>query len=108
MKIAISSTGESPEAEIAEVFGRCPYFILAEVEDKKVKKITAVKNESIDLPGGAGLAAAKLVAAKGANAVIASNVGPRTLEVLRQFNIKIVTARGRVSQAIEDFIKKHG
>ena len=36
-KIAISSTGKTLESEIDERFGRCRYFLIIEIEKKKLK-----------------------------------------------------------------------
>lgn len=38
MKIAISSTGPDPDAQVDLRFGRCQYFVL--VDDKETMKIT--------------------------------------------------------------------
>ena len=39
MKIVISSTGKKLTDNVSEVFARCPYFIIAEIENKKVQKV---------------------------------------------------------------------
>jgi predicted Fe-Mo cluster-binding NifX family protein len=104
MKIAVSSMGKDIEDKISDVFGRCPYFIIAEIEGKKIKGIEAVKNESIDQMGGAGISTARLVADKNVNAVITGNVGPRALDVLRQFNIEIYSYDGTVKTALQTFV----
>jgi len=107
MKIAISSVGESLDADIAEVFGRCPYFIIVDIEKGKIKEMEIVKNPSDNQQSGAGMTAAKLVAEKGVSVVIAKNVGPRALDVLRQFNIEIIEADGKISKALQGFIEKN-
>lgn len=106
MKIAISSTGTGLDDNIAEVFGRCPHFIFAEIENKKVKKIEVVNNANAGQTTGAGITSAKLVAQKGARAVIAKNIGPRALAVLEQFNIEIFEAEGNINSAIRNYINK--
>ena len=106
MKIAISSTTQNIDGKIDEVFGRCPYFIIAEVKDDKIGEVEAVKNESTDQASGAGISAAQLVAEKKVDAVITVNVGPRALDVLSQFNILVYTGSGTVNQALQDFIDK--
>jgi predicted Fe-Mo cluster-binding NifX family protein len=106
MKIAISSSGESLDSDIAETFGRCLYFIIVEIKNGKIGKTEVIKNESADQASGAGMVAAKLVAEKGVKAVITKNVGPRAADVLKQFNIEIVEANGKISEALQDFIKK--
>lgn len=46
MKIAIGSTGKDINSNVDVVFGRCPFFIIAEVEDKKIVRIEAIENIS--------------------------------------------------------------
>ena len=104
MKIAISSTSKNIEDKIDETFGRCLYFIIAEIEDGKIKGIEAIENENINQTTGAGVSTAQLVAGKEIEAVITGNVGPRALDVLNQFNIKIYVGGGSVKKSIQDFI----
>jgi len=107
MKIAVSSTGKNVGDNVAEVFGRCPYFIIAEIENGAVKKTEAIKNESISQTSGAGMTAAKLMAEKRVKFVVAKNVGPMALDVLSQFNIEIFEASGKIEEALQNFIKKN-
>lgn len=104
MKIAVSSTGKELDSDVSNVFGRCPYFIIVEVEDKKVTKIEAIENISAKQMGGAGISAAQTVAEKGVKAVIAGNIGPRASDVLRQFNIEVYNGSGAVKEALQKFI----
>ncbi|MFH1456555.1 MAG: NifB/NifX family molybdenum-iron cluster-binding protein [Patescibacteria group bacterium] len=104
MKIAISSTTQNIDDKIDETFGRCPYFIIAEIENGKIEKSEAIKNESIEQTSGAGISAAQLVVDKKVEAVITGNVGPRAFDVLNQFKIKVYTGKGVVKEAIQDCI----
>jgi predicted Fe-Mo cluster-binding NifX family protein len=106
MKIAISSTGKKMSDNIAELFGRCPYFIIVEVENGKITKTEILKNENENQTSGAGMAAAKLLAENDVNAVIAKSVGPRATDVLKQFNIKIYNGEGMIEDALQKFIDK--
>ena len=94
MKIAISSIDKNIESNVSDVFGRCPYFIIAEIKDDKIEKTEAIKNESTDQMSGAGISTAQLMAEKDVNVVITGNVGPRALDVLKQFNIGIYFGEG--------------
>ncbi len=58
MKIAISATGKTPEAEVDPRFGRCQYFIIA---DTGTDKFEAVDNSSVTAAGGAGISAAQMI-----------------------------------------------
>jgi len=104
MKIAISSTDKGIESNVSDVFGRCPYFIIAEIENQKIEKTEVIKNESINQTGGAGISAAQLMAEKNVNAVITENVGPRALDVLKQFSIEIYFGKGAIKEALQEFI----
>ncbi len=104
MKIAVSSTGKDLDSDVSSMFGRCPYFIIAEIEDEKIKAFEAVENTSADQAGGAGISAAKIVAEKDVNAVISENVGPRALDGFRQFNIEIYSGSGSVNEVLQKFI----
>jgi len=104
MKIAISSTGKNLTDKVSEVFARCSYFIVAEIENQEIKKFEAIKNESENQMGGAGISTAQLMAEKNADAVIAKNVGPRALDVLKQFNIDIYCGDGTIKKVLQEFI----
>jgi len=104
VKIAVSSTGKNLTDNISEVFARCPYFIIAEIENQEIKKFEAIKNESENQMGGAGISAAQLMAEKNIKAVIAKNVGPRALDVLNQFKIGIYAGDGTIKEVLQEFI----
>ena len=89
MKIAISSTGENLESEIDAKFGRCPYLLIVEIEDKEIKNFKAIKNIAAGQRGGAGITSAEIVVKEKADAVITANLGPRAFSVFDQFKIKI-------------------
>jgi predicted Fe-Mo cluster-binding NifX family protein len=105
MKIAISAKGKNLEDTISEVFARASYFIIAEIENGKIKSFEAVKNEVGGRGGGAGIFAAKMMAEKNVKAVITKNIGPRAFEVLKQFNIEVYQGEGEIKKVIEEFIQ---
>jgi len=104
MKIAISSTGKNLTDSVSEVFARCPYFIIAEIENQEIEKFEAVKSESENQMGGAGISAAQLMAEKNVKAVITGNVGPRASDVLNQFSIGIYSGSGAIKEVLQEFI----
>ncbi|MEA3296103.1 MAG: NifB/NifX family molybdenum-iron cluster-binding protein [Patescibacteria group bacterium] len=106
MKIAISSIDKNIESDISDVFGRCPYFIITEIKDGKIKKTEAIKNESANQNSGAGVSATQLIAENNVNAIITGNVGPKALDVLNQFNIEIYSGEGIVKDVLQAFIDK--
>ena len=89
MKIAVSSTGKNLSSQVDEIFGRCPYFLIAEIENKKIRGVETVENISRNQAGGVGISVAQMIVEKGVRVVITGNIGPRALDVLKQFKIDI-------------------
>jgi len=85
MKIAISSTGPDPDAQVDLRFGRCQYFVLV---DDKEENFEFFDNGAAALSGGAGLQAAQMIAKAGVQAVITGNIGPNAINVLKAAGIK--------------------
>ena len=106
MKVAVSSKGKNLDSEVDGVFGRCSYFIIADIEKNKIKKTEVVENKNATRMGGAGIAAAQDVAGKKAKAVITGNIGPRASDVFKQFDISVYNAKGSVKDALKGFIDK--
>ena len=104
MKIAVSSTGKNLTDTISEVFARCPYFIIAEIENEKIQRVETIENKIANQLGQAGISVAQLMAEKNINAVITKNVGPRALDVLNQFNIGIYAGDGTIEKVLQKFI----
>jgi len=104
MKVAISSTGKGLDSNVSNVFGRCPYFVIAEIEKKKIVKVEAIENTSSDQMGGAGISTAQAVVEKDVKIVITGNIGPRASDVLRQFNIEVYNGSGLVKEVLQKFI----
>jgi len=105
MKVAVSSTGKDLNSNVSNVFGRCPYFVIAEIEKKKIVKTEAIENTSFDKMGGAGISTAQAIAEKDVKAVITGNVGPRASDVLRQFKIEVYSGSGTIKEVLQKFIE---
>ena len=105
MKIAISSTGKTIDSDVDPRFGRCKYFLIAEIKNKEITKTDSFENPATEKTGGAGIFAAKAVAEKDVGAVITGNIGPRAQEVLKQFNVKIYEGEGTAKDALQKFIE---
>ena len=104
MKVAISSTGKNLESEVDARFGRCNYFLIVNIEDKKIKSVKVIKNTAVSQIGGAGISAAEIVANEEVNAVITANLGPRAFSVFNQFGIKIYQGQGKIKDVVQKFI----
>jgi predicted Fe-Mo cluster-binding NifX family protein len=106
MKVAVSSTGKTIESNVDKVFARCPYFIIADVSpNEEIIVWNFVKNLSAQRMGGAGISAAQEVVEKDVKIVITGNVGPRALQVLKQFKIKIYIGKGKIIDVLNELSK---
>ncbi len=101
MKIAMSATAASLDAEIDPRFGRCQYFLIV---DPETMQFEALENSSAMAGGGAGISTAQNIAGKGVEAVLTGNCGPNAYQVLSAAGIKVVTG---VSGKIQDAIEKY-
>ena len=105
MKIAISSTGEDINSPIDVRFGRCPFFIIVEIQEKQIKNSRAIENTAMMQGGGAGITAAQIVGNEGVNAVIGVNFGPRAFGVLQELDIELYQGiQGSVKENVQQLI----
>ena len=101
MKIAISATGPTLDAEVDPRFGRCQHFIIADTETDGFE---AVDNSSATAAGGAGISTAQMIVKKGVEAVLTGNCGPNAHQVLSPAGIKVITGvSGKVKDAIAEY-----
>ncbi|RLE37997.1 hypothetical protein DRJ17_05215 [Candidatus Woesearchaeota archaeon] len=105
MKIAISSTGRDLESTVDIRFGRCPFFVIVEIEDNEIKSTKFIENPAGKLAGGAGPTAAEAVANEGVEKIITVNVGPRAFGVLQQLGIEIYQGNGKIKDVVQLFIE---
>ena len=101
MKIAISATGSTLDAEIDSRFGRCRYFMIVDLETMQSE---ALENSGAMGSGGAGVSTAQMIAGKEVEAVITDNCGPNAHQALSTAGIKVISGiTGKVRDAIEDY-----
>jgi predicted Fe-Mo cluster-binding NifX family protein len=101
MKVAISALTPDIEGQIDPRFGRCPVFLVIDTESMETE---ALENPGINASGGAGIAAARLVAGKGVEAVLTGHCGPNAFEVLAAAKIKVITGvSGKVREAVDAY-----
>ena len=101
MKIAVSATGPSLDAEVDPRFGRCAYFA---VGDPDTMKFEFVENTSVMSGSGAGISSAQNIAGMGAQAVLTGNCGPNAYQTLSAANVQVITGvSGTVKEAIEGY-----
>ncbi|MDH7602901.1 MAG: NifB/NifX family molybdenum-iron cluster-binding protein [Armatimonadota bacterium] len=101
MKIAVCSSGTTLDSPMDPRFGRCQYFVLV---DTDTLDFSAEPNPGVQMGRGAGVAAAQVLSASGAEAVLAGNVGPNTFQALAAAGIPVYTCVApTVREAVEQF-----
>ena len=101
MKIAISATGSSLDAEVDPRFGRCQYFVIL---DPQTMQFESLENSNAAAAGGAGITTAQLIASKGAMVVLTGNCGPNAYQTLSAAGIEVITGvSGRIREAVEAY-----
>jgi len=101
MRIAISATGSTLDAEVDPRFGRCQYFIIV---DPETLEFGALENSSAMAAGGAGISTAQMIAGKGVEVVLTGNCGPNAYQVLSAAGIQVITGvSGKVEDAIQGY-----
>lgn len=94
------------DSGMSPVFGRCPYFMVVEIEGGKISGSNAVPNEAANQQGGAGVAAAQAVHDLGASAIVAGTVGPKAFGALESFGIEVYESiSGTVQENAEAFLQ---
>jgi predicted Fe-Mo cluster-binding NifX family protein len=101
MKIAISATGPDLDAQVDPRFGRCPCFVVMDLETEGIE---VLENQAAIMSGGAGIQAAQMVVNAGVTAVITGNLGPNATDTLAAAGVKTyLGATGTVREALEQY-----
>jgi predicted Fe-Mo cluster-binding NifX family protein len=101
MKVCVSATANSLDAPVDPRFGRCPYFIIVDLETMQFE---AIPNFASGAMGGAGIQAAQIIASRGVKVVITGSVGPNAFQALSAAGIKIMAgASGTVREVVEKY-----
>ncbi|RLC81190.1 MAG: dinitrogenase iron-molybdenum cofactor biosynthesis protein [Chloroflexi bacterium] len=104
MRIAISADDSNGlDSVVSPHFGRCPYFMLVDVEEREVKAVRAVENpyyghhQPGQVPG--------FINGHGANVMLTGGMGGRAIAFFQQFSIQPVTgAYGTVRNSLEQYL----
>jgi predicted Fe-Mo cluster-binding NifX family protein len=104
MRIAISADDQSGlDSVVSPHFGRCPHYILADVEGQEVKSVQAVDNPYYgrhapgQVPG--------FIHSQGVDVMLTGGMGRRAIGFFEQYGIEAVTAAsGTVRRALESYL----
>jgi predicted Fe-Mo cluster-binding NifX family protein len=104
MRIAVSADNKNGlESVVSPHFGRCPYFVLVELEKHDVQNVEAVDNPyyAQHQPGQVPA----FINSLGANVMLTGGMGGRAIMFFQQFGIEGVTgAFGTVRQSVERYL----
>ncbi len=87
MKVAITSTGNSPESRLDNRFGRCSYFVIYDTVNHSTEYIPNPNKDNIE---GAGPASVQLVASKGVEKVVSGEFGAKVKSLFDSLKIQLV------------------
>jgi len=104
MRIAISADDSNGlDSVVSPHFGRCPFYILVDLEGREPSSVTAVENpfhgqhQPGQVPG--------FIESQGADVMLAGGMGRRAITFFEQYGIQTVTgASGTVRHALEQFL----
>lgn len=101
MKVAITATGPSLDAEVDPRFGRCACFVIV---DPETMEFEAIENASVSLGHGAGIQAAQAMSERGVEVVLTGNCGPNAFMTLGAAGIQVIVGvGGSVKEAVAQY-----
>jgi predicted Fe-Mo cluster-binding NifX family protein len=104
MRIAISAEDDRGlESAISFHFGRCPYFVLVDVEDGAVTEVMAVQNPyyAEHHPG----MVPPFIQSHDADVMVSGGMGRRAIELFASYGIQAATgASGTVQTALDAYL----
>ena len=101
-KTAIAAVGEDENAEISDIAGRAPYFLLFDGEGNFLKSI---KNPALNMRGGASSEVVRLLIKESCKTMIAGQFGNKMQSQLDANDITYYQQKGNAKNAIETFLK---
>jgi predicted Fe-Mo cluster-binding NifX family protein len=103
VNIAITTSGFDMDAPVDVRFGRAKGFLIVETETGNARYLE--NREGVNAGQGAGIQAARLMAADGVQVVLTGHCGPNAFRALRAAGIRVYTGLtgGSVREAVERF-----
>ena len=104
MCVAISADDDNGlDSVVSSHFGRCPYYVLVDLDGQEVSRVSAVENPCYgqhrpgEVPG--------FIQSQGADVMLAGGMGRRAIGFFQQYGIQVVTgASGTVRHALEQYL----
>lgn len=104
MRIAVSADNKQGlNSVVSPHFGRCPHFVLVDVEGQEIREVQAVDNPYYGNHEPGQVPA--FIASLGANVMLTGGMGGRAIMFFQQYGIQGVTgAYGTVRQTVECYL----
>jgi predicted Fe-Mo cluster-binding NifX family protein len=104
MRIAVpADSKDGLDSPVSPHFGRCPYFVIVDVEGAEVKEVQAVDNPYYG--GHAPGQVPAFIKSQGVEVMLSGGMGGRALAFFEQQGIEAVSgASGTVRQALELYL----
>lgn len=104
MRIAVSSDSrQGLDSVVSPHFGRCPHFVLVDLDDRGVKEVQEVDNPYFQRHQPGQVPA--FIQSLGANVMLTGGMGGRAIMFFQQYGIEGVTgAYGTVRQSVERYL----
>jgi predicted Fe-Mo cluster-binding NifX family protein len=101
MKVAVCARDNHIDARVDQRFGRCPYFIVVDLDSGDWE---GLQNTGTQSSGGAGVQTAQLLVNRGVNVVLVDRIGPNAMDVLSRAGIQVYGGiSGTVSQSLKAY-----
>jgi predicted Fe-Mo cluster-binding NifX family protein len=104
MRIAFSvDQDQGLESIVSPHFGRCPYYVLADVEERTVKRVTSTANPFFENHQPGQVPA--FIKGQGADVIITGGMGRRAIASFEHSGVEPVTgAFGSVAHALQEYL----
>lgn len=103
-RVAISADdGTGLDSIVSPHFGRCPYYVLVDLDDREVTDVAAIENPyyAQHQPGQVP----QFIREQGVDVMLTGGMGQRALRIFEQYGIQAVTgATGTVGRSLERYL----
>jgi len=104
MRIALSAENKAGlDSPISHHFGRCPAYVLVDVEDQEITSVRSIDNPYYQqhTPG----MVPEFIHNQGANVMISGGMGRKAIDFFREYGIEVATgANGTVRTSLEEYL----
>ena len=92
------------DGQMSQHFGRCPYYLIVDVEGDEIKKTDSVNNPYYNnhVPG----MVPQFINEQAVNVMIAGGMGPRAIDMFSNLGMEVVTgAIGNVGNVLQAYLR---